>query len=271
MKKPLKIFSFSILAILLLYLLLYLFKLNFLEGYERIEVIIGVLGMFATFFGAYIGAKIAGDNSRELFKQQIKMNDLQQHMDANIFVLEEVSEVSNLIKKIEINLNDKNVFYPENLEDIHTTYSEIYKILNVLKKYRLKEASIIIYHDIFKLKAEVDKNVEIFKYPISVNETPKLIENTLKIELGKDDWVSWTKNNFENEQLVFTQWKGPLNIERVVYKMSISEIVENNKNFFENKLETMNSSLKQINRIYNDMNYKNIEDLRSSYLELIGN
>ncbi|MBF0749786.1 hypothetical protein [Mammaliicoccus lentus] len=42
--------------------------------YETLIIILTFIGLFATFGGAYIGAKISGDNARKLYEKQKKMN-----------------------------------------------------------------------------------------------------------------------------------------------------------------------------------------------------
>ncbi|MDW4397457.1 hypothetical protein QI036_01650 [Staphylococcus saprophyticus] len=42
---------------------------------EVIPIIISIFGLFATFGGAYLGAKISGDNARELYEKQKKEQD----------------------------------------------------------------------------------------------------------------------------------------------------------------------------------------------------
>jgi len=245
-----------------------LIKFQFLQGYERIEFILTILGMIATFLGAYIGAKIAGNNSRKIFKQEIKMNDLQQHMDANISVLEEITEVGSAIEKIEGNLKTSYPFHPETLGKIVSSYAEIYKRLNKLKKNSLKESSIIVYHDVFQLKSKVDNQRKVFELPINKAETRQLIEKTLNLKVVDKHWVSWTKDNFNHGELEYEHLRQPHELKGENYNIPISDMITKNKDFFDDKLKDLRNGLNEIKSAYNNMNYKSIEDLKKNYIEL---
>ncbi|MDW8799351.1 hypothetical protein [Staphylococcus pseudoxylosus] len=58
---------------------------NKLEGYT---IAISFIGIFATFGGAYLGAKISGENASKLAKRESMINDLNRTMQSNNKVLE---------------------------------------------------------------------------------------------------------------------------------------------------------------------------------------
>ncbi|MBI5972091.1 hypothetical protein [Staphylococcus caledonicus] len=49
---------------------IYLFKQSAIEFQDKLTTCISFIGLFATFGGAYIGAKISGENSRKLYEKQ---------------------------------------------------------------------------------------------------------------------------------------------------------------------------------------------------------
>lgn len=58
---------------------------NKLQGYT---IAISFIGVFATFGGAYLGAKISGENASKLAKKESMINDLNRTMESNNKVLE---------------------------------------------------------------------------------------------------------------------------------------------------------------------------------------
>lgn len=267
MKRKTRIILF-IIVIILISIYLFLLRHGFLKGYERIEFILVILGMFSTFFGAFIGAKIAGNNSRKLFKQQIKMNDLQQHMDANISILEEMNSINDNIKKIESELKKSFPFYPQTLENIMNNFEEIKNKLERIKVKHLKDASIIIYHDVLQLKTSIEEHEKIFKYPISKRETENLIEKTLNLKVSEVHWIEWSTKYFEDDKLVYEHTREFEDMHGDYIEIPITYIVAKNKDFFDERLKQLRKGISEIVSAYKNMNYKNTYDLKREYIEL---
>ncbi|RIN43255.1 hypothetical protein, partial [Staphylococcus succinus] len=106
---------------LCVFLIIYMGKFDFLKQYEKIDVTVGIIGLATTFLGAYLGAKIAGNESRKLFKQELKMNDLSKNMDVNLEVLEDIEDVKGKIDFInKLNRNSK-FLEPSSLRQLQAT------------------------------------------------------------------------------------------------------------------------------------------------------
>lgn len=254
---------------LCVFLIIYMGRFDYLKQYEKIDVTVGLMGLITTFLGAYLGAKIAGSESRKLFKQQIKMNDLQQNMDANLLVLEKIDKISKYIDDLNKLLSKSNVFHPRNIEKINLKYNQIRKILFEVKDNELSKTSIVIYSDIMKFIDKVVKVEKIFLLPIPNNETEKLISNTLD-EVMPDDFIySWTSNNInQNNELVVTIRKNKGDFIGEENLIPIKKIVDTNKNYFDDKLKSLKSNLNNLKISYNNMKYKNTDDLIAEYSKL---
>ncbi|MEB8121765.1 hypothetical protein NGH46_06495 [Staphylococcus xylosus] len=270
MKKKIIVSSIIVIVVLLIIYYVYsnLVHSNSLKGYEKVEFILTIIGMFATFFGALIGALVAGNNSRKLFKQEIKMNDLQQHMDANIFILEEMNIIKDKIRRIESDLNKSFPFYPHILEDIKKNYEEISHKLEELRINHLKNASIIIYHDILQFKTIIDKHSKSFEYPISKIETEKLIEETLNLKVSETNWIEWSTNYIKEDKLIYEHLRKLEDTHGNYIEIPISDIVAKNREFFDERLKELKKGIYNINNVYNFMNYRNTHDLKNEYIGL---
>lgn len=63
-----------------------------MELKDSLSLIIAFIGIFTTFGGAYLGAKISGDNAINLAKRQTIMEDLKVHSKGNRKILQEMNE-----------------------------------------------------------------------------------------------------------------------------------------------------------------------------------
>lgn len=90
--KKLIIMISSILGVMLLLFMVFevatMFNSTLTKSSNRsLEISIALFAMFATFGGAYLGAKISGNNARELFEKDIKLRDIENHLSVNLTVL----------------------------------------------------------------------------------------------------------------------------------------------------------------------------------------
>lgn len=264
-----KIFFAVILGVLVIVLLLNSIKLNVLKPFEKLEVIIGITGLFTTFLGAYIGAKIAGSESRKLFKQQIKMNDLQKNMDSNIFVLEKLDSIPEYIKEIKIMLNKTDMFHANNLEEMKEKYKEILNVLNDVNEKELSKSSVIIYRDVMNFIITVQSSRNLFLYPINNADCEKLVANTLDIDLPESFLCSWTSNNFnEHKEWIVTIRRDPDDLYGDEKFIPIEKITRCNKRFFDQKLKSLKEKINYLDKEYAKMTYKSTHDLISDYSKL---
>ncbi|PTG40503.1 hypothetical protein BUY24_10135, partial [Staphylococcus cohnii] len=166
---------------------------NKLEGYT---IAISFIGIFATFGGAYLGAKISGENASKIANNQMIMDDLKTYsinnrnflkdFDENIdkVLIKKIHNKRELEKAVELQnyklsideLNRKvvkcgikyddelshSVFYPFELYRIKLYYLKDY--LNNIENKMVKKYEEIIYKEISKeFNQDVDKNHLILK------------------------------------------------------------------------------------------------------------
>lgn len=88
--------------------LIMVFALSIIQPGSTIEAIaipIAVLNIFATGYGAYLGAKISGENATRLMKNELIMSDFREHKKEDMRFLKEFSEIinnHNLYKEVDI-------------------------------------------------------------------------------------------------------------------------------------------------------------------------
>lgn len=269
-----KFYRILIIVLIIIIIITYclLIKFRILQGYERLEFILTVLGLFTTFGGAYFGAKIAGSESRKLFKQEIKMNDLQQHMNANITSLEYISEILVYFEKIKELLNSETPMHPKNISYMRSNFNGIDKLLRKLDKEEvLKDTSIIIYNDITKFSEKFYEKKNSFLYPISIDDTVKIIGGEEALKRKNNYSINWNitqSDEVESDKLNYFYNDIPSSIYSKSYQVSITETIKNNHNFFEDKLKEYKSNLKELEKLYKNMKYKNTDDLIQEYTDL---
>ncbi|MEN1895196.1 hypothetical protein [Staphylococcus nepalensis] len=254
-------------GVLIVILILNFIGIGVLKKYERLEVIIGIMGLVTTFLGAYIGARIAGSESRKLFKQQIKMNDLQQNMDTNIKILEEIGKIPKHINKISDLLYGSKALYPKNIEKIKDEYKKISDVSKKVKDENLSKSSIVIYRDVMHLTLNIHSLEDFFFRPISFSDTKKLIQNTIDDNLSPTSHYSWSTQIFDRENKVkypVEDYKG----EPFIKSVSVEEIIKENPQFFKDKLGELKKRIKFLDKQFNKMTYKNLDDLINDYSKL---
>lgn len=99
---------------------------NKLEGYV---IAISFIGIFATFGGAYLGAKISGENASRLAKRESMINDLNRTMESNNKVLESFN-TKGLKRNLDFysNKNDlKNTFDVNNFMINFFDFKEMFR------------------------------------------------------------------------------------------------------------------------------------------------
>lgn len=263
----LRILVCVVIIIIILFPILCIFIASNPTLYERLDILIGSTGMVATFFGAYIGARIAGSESRKLFKQQIKMNDLQQNMDTNIKILEEIGKIPKHVNKIIGLLYGSKAVYPKNIEKIKDEYKKISDISNKVKDENLSKSSIVIYRDVMHLTHNIHTLEKFFFEPISFNDAKKLIQNTIDDNLSPTSHYSWSTQIFDRENKVgypVEDYKDGSFIKSV----TVEEIIKENPQFFKNKLGELKKGIKFLDKQFNKMTYKNLDDLINDYSKL---
>lgn len=252
---------------LCVFLIIYMGRFDYLKQYEKIEVTVGLMGLITTFLGAYFGAKIAGSESRKLFKQELKMNDLSKNMDINLDVLEKIEYVKKKINFINNLIRDNTCIEPNGLKQLQTTSSEINETLIKVKDEYLSQTSIILYSDIRIFYENFNQYNNEIKRFINYDETRKLIKSVEKNDIPIESinlWENYFVYNNKNIILLFNNDKG----EEISEKISVDLIIKKNKVFFDDKKEKVEKIFDNVNQSFNNMKYKNRDDLIKEYTKL---
>ncbi|MGO2206735.1 MAG: hypothetical protein ACTH4T_04415 [Staphylococcus xylosus] len=267
MKLFVKIFIAGLIGELCIFLIIYMGKFDFLKQYEKIDVTVGVMGLFTTFLGAYLGAKIAGNESRKLFKQEIKMNDLNKNMSINLDVLEKLEYVKTKIDYIKDLLKNNQFLTPDVIQKIQTNSNYIYEDLNELKDKYLSYTSVILYSDIQNFhRIFCDFNHEI-KRIIDIDETRKLIKSVENSDVP-EQWIKlWEYNCMDSKNYIHFMYHNDKG-EEIKEKISVDLIAKKNKEFFKDKKEIVEKHFDNANHSFNIMKYKKRDDLIREYTEL---
>lgn len=252
---------------LCVFLIIYMGRFDYLKQYEKIDVTVGLMGLITTFLGAYFGAKIAGSESRKLFKQELKMNDLSKNMDINLDVLEKIEYVKKKINFINNLIRDNTCIEPNGLKQLQTTSSEINETLIKVKDEYLSQTSIILYSDIRIFYENFNQYNNEIKRFINYDETRKLIKSVEKNDIPIESinlWENYFVDNNKNIFLLFNNDKG----EEISEKISVDLIIKKNKVFFDDKKEKVEKIFDNVNQSFNNMKYKNRDDLIKEYTKL---
>ncbi|TDM24298.1 hypothetical protein [Macrococcoides canis] len=257
--------------------LITIYALNIIQPGKTIEAIaipIAFLNIFATGYGAYLGAKISGENATRLMKKELIMSDFREHKKEDMRFLEKFSEIIN-----EYNLNSEI--------DISNFSQHIISTLT---------ANI----DLSKVKTDLVDTSQIIGYPTELfiqdfgncgtsaarlnNRLNEDIKNYIEIDLKKD------KDNYQinthevtfhglcdvyhlghrtaeikvtvHEKLTKLEDYPSKFIEAFSHKIDIGEMI--NYIIDRNKVE-INKFIKQLNNnrlILKQLEFKNEEDLR---------
>ncbi|MGW8003154.1 hypothetical protein ACWEY2_08440 [Staphylococcus shinii] len=263
MKIFFRILLFGLIGQLVIISFLTLFRFKMWRSFEQAEVIIGILGLVTTSLGAYLGAKIAGNESRKLFKQELKMNDLSKNMDVNLTVLENIEFVKRKLDNINY-LNSNYFLEPDITKRVKDTAKEIKVKLTEIKKENLSSASVILYSDIQKFCEKYNYIYIKLDNIINIDDTRKLLKNINKAIDPNTLVNSWDKYSVFNQREIYISNSQNDDLETV----SVDLIIEENKNFFEQKRSEVKKLIDDINAVFYNMEYKNRNDLIKEYTKL---
>jgi hypothetical protein len=154
---------------------------NKLEAYT---IVISFISVFATFGGAYFGAKISGDNARELYEIQ-KKDELRELHYKNEFML------SIKLSKV-LDAHDKLMYYSvyckDNLDFENDDKS--LNIKNILAIYANPVIEILKDKNYFEITKQITEElVEI------VNDCNKYLNAFSSVNIEKDEWTIISTNS----------------------------------------------------------------------------
>lgn len=194
------------------------------------------------------------------------MNDLNNNMSINLDVLEDIEYVKRKIDFInELNRNSK-FLEPSSLRQLQATSKDANYTLESLKNENLKKASVVLYSDIQNFYKEFENFNYKIQNIIDTDATRDLFKMVKKNEIPMELIGLWRDFHESSDNYIYFLVDNGR--EEILKKISVDLIMEENKKFFEyKKLEIKNFSHK-INDSFNNMKYKNREDLIEEYTEL---
>ncbi|WP_312039277.1 hypothetical protein [Macrococcoides bohemicum] len=265
MKNKYLIILFVVIGVFVLSLIL-IYALSVLQPGQTIEAIaipISFLNIFATGYGAYLGAKISGENATNLMKNELIMSDLNTKTSANI----------NFLKRFENSLFEKLLKHPsikenylENLRDFEQFFANFNTIRRDLQNLRIEDEdiSIIIRYPYENILQKADL----------VFQQEKVIKNREK-DLANEYIVR--KFSIDIEEYIISADVMPMytltafmedNVPILNYKYKKIKI-ENSLSFDDNKTEEEQITIEKLssNELYS-FYYENLKDELRKYQEL---
>ncbi|MDR5648823.1 hypothetical protein [Staphylococcus nepalensis] len=164
---------------------------NKLEGYT---IAISFIGIFATFGGAYLGAKIAGDNALKLKEKEINYERKKEYITDHQKMLSDLeSKGLNAIKR-DLKKWNNNLLNEE--EQVYTCVFEIKEILKQIEKIYIEvEFTDKICENKFN---EIQKNIEDIKEMNWIKEVGHWFDESGKKQINKN----LKKNKYEIFRLI---------------------------------------------------------------------
>lgn len=226
---------------------------------EVIPIIISIIGLFATFGGAYLGAKIAGDNARNIYEKQKEdmfKDELYQIETSISMEFSKILENHNKLNSYAINCDDSYGF-----EDRYggldiKTVLDIYAIplIALLKKEKIYKIEKELLENIVKVLNDCNRYYNAFKsidfekedrikspiilstndhFKLSENESDEL--NDLAREMRSD------KHNYKTKNIVsaFILQKMDKRLDKLINNITNEDI---KTLFLESKLSSKESS-----------------------------
>lgn len=294
MSKMLKLFRIGIKVLIIIILIIaVVLLLNFiiskvtkLELKERLGIILAFIGLFATAGGAYWGAKISGDVSRELLRKQLVLNTFETKYEKNLNLVCKfqalIEEIENECKKIELMDFKFNNSKSDNCKLLVKVNFKLMNIVYCINKYEqyCKEnnlngnnVSILILKDIENVKKRIEDFRRIF------NNFEKMIEGNASSKWCKEMGLnSYYPNNLsiiykENEKYKFEDGKFEFNYsynnnEKQI-ELSVDEAfgLENNIYLISNIFK-VKKIVKTFRKYCNIQSFKNEQDI-INYINLL--
>lgn len=240
---------------------------NKLQGYA---IAISFIGIFATFSGAYLGAKISGENASKLAKKENMINDLRNTLQHNNRILDEFNN-HWLNFELETRLSERNF---NNALDIKAYYTSFFKLEskydNFLKRNDFGNIFPLLSYEFDELKEMLD---------ILGNNLRKCIKNTdVKLEelVREQGYYNFTIcEGYEGSGLKMYQGEkeGTVIVE-IKYNNEIEKVkidlIEVNKAINYTDMENVNLALKNAMVYWDEFKFKSKKDIRDFIAEYYG-
>lgn len=260
------IVSLAILAFVFLvgYILSNIDPDNKLEGYI---IAISFIGIFATFGGAYLGAKISGENASKLAKKESMINDLNRTMESNNKVLENFNN-KNLKRTLDFysNKNDlKNTFEVNNFIVNFFEFKEKFRHFKLNNNF--ESTFPLISYDFKELETRIKYlGDELWKYNDEINNYLEELIKKYGLDnhtiLGKGSGLALYKRDDDYMFLETKYMEQKVNID-----LEISEV---NKAINSNGLRNINDAIDDFKEYWAGFKFKTKDDIRDFIAEYYG-
>lgn len=175
-----------------------------MELKDSLSLIIAFIGIFTTFGGAYLGAKISGENAVNLSKNQMIIEDLKQYQINNKNFIEDIEKSDVFNKNVQLIKEIRSI---ENLFDVFKCKNALNELSEYLQKldrnYKGNLSNIVYYPYYIYLSSltELLNNLITFVENTKKREREKLVEKIKIIE---------NFSSYENTENEF--WKNDFNL-----------------------------------------------------------
>lgn len=261
----------SILGVMLMLFMVFglaaIFNTNLTESSNRsLEISIALFSMFATFGGAYLGAKIAGDNAKDLFEKDVKIRDIETHLKTNLDVLGKINDCKEKLVEIDQHLDEENFYYPSSFRNYKDNIESVYNCFKEIDEKDINEASLIINIEFDELHKLTQKIYDV-EYIIDNEKYREFLENynrSLPYNSVKGKWHE--QSNGESKKVIYIDLKGvsPDKNEGI----SIELIYKKNFKSFEKIKRELQITINQWLKQYEGMEFKTKEDIYRIYKEV---
>ncbi|MDT0655114.1 MULTISPECIES: hypothetical protein [Staphylococcus] len=240
-------------------------------SFERVKntlpIMISIISLFTTFGGAYLGAEISGHNARELFEKDIKLRDIENHLSANIKVLEKINESTQKLFQLKEIVNKDNYYHPYNLRKCADIINKVNSNYDEIKDKHLYNASLIIYIDFEELHKRV-KTLNIVNEFNNSIKTEELIREELNKEEKLNTSILWNFVNIdESSDTIPVELVSPNN-DIYIKNLKIENIYKGSKDKFECIRDNINIGIEKWLEYYETMEFSSIEDFYRMYKEV---
>ncbi|MDW4072250.1 hypothetical protein [Staphylococcus equorum] len=237
---------------------------NKLQGYT---IAISFVGIFATFGGAYLGAKISGENASKLAKRESMINDLNRTMESNNKVLGSFNTIG-LKRNLDfyLNKNDlKNTFDVNNFIINFFDFKEMFRHFKINNDF--ESTFPLLSYDFKELETRIDDlGKEFWKYNVGIDS---YLNNLIKEygynnhnTRGRGSGLALFKIDDENAILETENLGNQVDI-----NLKNSEV---NKAINNDELRNINKELENFKEYWSGFKFKTKDDIRDFIAEYYG-
>ncbi|WP_182579992.1 hypothetical protein [Staphylococcus gallinarum] len=238
---------------------------NKLQGYA---IAISFIGIFATFGGAYFGAKISGENASKLSKKENMINDLRNTLQYNNKILDEFNR-EGLSFELEIYLSDRDFNNVLELNRYHIKFMELKSNYDFfVKTNNFDNLFPLLSYEFTELKEMLNVlGDNLFKCIHNIN----IKAQTLVNQQGYDNFNIY---GYGSGLSMFRDEKEGVVIVEISYNNEVEKVkidlMELNKAINYTDIENINLALKNARVYWDKFKFKSKTDIRDFIAEYYG-